>query len=53
MPQEPVPGFKGAWAMFEPSKANIRKALGTQTFTTEMGIRGGATEFAKFVNTLP
>lgn len=52
MPDEPVAGFKGAWAMFDPSKANVKKALGTQTFNTEMGIRAGATEFAKFVNTL-
>jgi hypothetical protein len=52
MPLETVPGFKGAWAMFDTSKANITKALGTQTFNTEMGALRGTTEFAKFVNTL-
>ena len=52
MPDEPVPGFKGAWTMFDTSKANIKKALGTPTFNTEMAALHGTTEFAKFVNTL-
>ena len=52
MPDEPVAGFKGAWAMFDTSKANIKKALGTPTFNTEMAALHGTTQFAKFVNTL-
>ena len=52
MPDEPVPGFKGAWMMFDTSKANIKKALGTPTFNTEMAALHGTTEFAKFVNAL-
>lgn len=52
MPAEPVPGFQGAWAMFDATKKNIEKALGSQTFRTEMAARNGTTTFAKFVNTL-
>jgi hypothetical protein len=38
--------------MFDTSKANIKKALGTPTFNTEMAALHGTTQFAKFVNTL-
>jgi hypothetical protein len=52
MPKEPVPGFSGAWAMFETTKKNIEKALGSADFKTEMAAMHGTTEFAKFVNAL-
>lgn len=53
MPMEPVPGFQGAWAMFDATKKNVEKALGSKDFKTEMAVRGGDTGFAKFVKTLP
>jgi len=53
MPAEPVAGFQGSWAMFETSKKNIEKALGAQAFKTEMAVRSGDTEFAKYAKTLP
>lgn len=52
MPSESVPGFRGAWCMFDASKKNMEKALGAATFKKEMAARHGQTEFAKFVNTL-
>ncbi len=52
MPSEPVPGFQGAWAMFDATKKNIEKALGSQLFRTEMAALHGTTTFAQFVNTL-
>jgi hypothetical protein len=51
--KEPVPGFRGAWGMFEASKKNVEKALGGQLFRAEMAVQGGNTQFAKAVNTLP
>ena len=39
--------------MFEASKENIEKALGSQVFKTEMAVQGGTTQFAKAVNSLP
>jgi hypothetical protein len=53
LPKEPVSGFRGAWGMFEASKKNVEKALGSQVFKTEMAVQGGNTQFAKAVNTLP
>ena len=52
LPNEPVPGFQGSWAMFALSKKNLEKAMGSQLFKTEMKIRNGTTEFARFVSTL-
>jgi hypothetical protein len=52
MPLEPVPGFQGAWAMFEATKKNIEKALGSQDFKKELASMGGTTGFAQFVKTL-
>lgn len=52
MHQESVPGFRGAWAMFDASKKNIEKAMGSTEFKTEMAVRRGETEFAKYVATL-
>lgn len=52
MPTENVPGFTGAYAMFDCNKKSIEKALGKAEFKTEMKVRGGNTEFARFVQTL-
>jgi hypothetical protein len=52
MRNEPVDGFQGSWAMFTLPKKNLEKAMGTQSFQTEMNIRNGTTEFARFVGTL-
>ena len=52
LPQEPVPGFQGSWAMFDATKKNIERALGSKDFKTEMAIQQGNSTFAKFVNSL-
>ena len=52
MPTEPVPGFQGAWAMFEPTKKNVEKAVGSGEFKTEMAAMRGTSQFAQFVNGL-
>jgi hypothetical protein len=39
--------------MFDASKKNVEKALGSQLFKQEMAVQGGTTQFAKAVNTLP
>ncbi|MGD2068910.1 MAG: hypothetical protein PVI57_09590, partial [Gemmatimonadota bacterium] len=52
MPDETVPGFRGAWVKFPLNKQSIQKAMGSKFFKTEMAIRGGTTQFAQFVNTL-
>jgi hypothetical protein len=53
IPGEPVPGFQGAWAMFDTSRKNIEKAMGSQTFKAEMAALNGTTVFAQFVKALP
>ncbi len=53
MPQERVQGFQGAWAMFDATKKQVEKALGTKDYKAEMAALKGATTFAKFVNSLP
>jgi hypothetical protein len=53
MPQETVPGFQGAWAMFDTSRANIEKAMGSQFFKAEMAAMHGNSSFAQFVKKLP
>ncbi len=38
--------------MFDPTRKNAGKALGTTLFKTEMKAMGGQSGFAKYVNTL-
>jgi hypothetical protein len=52
MPQEPVPGFQGAYAMFEATKKNLETALGSAYFKAEMAAKHGADKFQTFVRTL-
>jgi hypothetical protein len=53
MPAEPVPGFQGAYTMFDATKKNLEKALGTAYFKAEMAAKHGAAKFQTFVSTLP
>jgi len=50
--QEPVHGFQGSWVMFDVSKKNIEKAMGSQYFKAEMEAVKGTTSFATFVKSL-
>jgi hypothetical protein len=52
MRNEAVPGFQGAWAMFDATRKNVEKALGAKDFKAEMAAMHGTSGFAKFVNTL-
>lgn len=52
MPEETVPGFNGAYVMFDATKKNVEKAMGTRLFKDEMARQSGNSSFAKFVNTL-
>lgn len=52
MHHESVTGFQGAWVMFDATKKNIEKAMGSKDFKTEMAVRRGDTEFAKYVNSM-
>ena len=49
---EPVPGFRRASAMFEPSKKIVERAVGSGEFKTEMAAMRGTSQFAQFVNGL-
>lgn len=53
MPKESVAGFRGAWCMMDATKKNLQDTLANEVFDTEMKVRGGTTEFAKMVKTLP
>lgn len=52
MRNETVPGFQGAWVMFDATRKNVEKALGSKDFKAEMAAMQGTSNFAKFVNTL-
>jgi hypothetical protein len=52
MPNETVSGFTGAYTMFDATKKNIEKALGTPLFKEEMARQSGKSSFATFVNSL-
>lgn len=52
MRNETVPGFNGAWMMFDATRKNVEKALGAKDFKAEMAAMQGTSGFAKFVNTL-
>jgi len=52
MPNESVPGFKGAWMKFAATKANVKAAVGKKDFDIEMKRQGGNNTFAKLYNQL-
>ena len=45
-------GFQGSWLMVPATKKDLEKALGAKEYNTELAVRGGQTEFAKFASTL-
>ena len=46
-------GFGASWGMFDLSKKNLEKALGSKLFKAEMIRENGSSPFAKLVGTLP
>ena len=51
LPNEKVPGFSGAWAMFNATKKQLEKALGAREFKAEMEAKRNDA-FINFVKTL-
>ena len=52
LPNEPVPGFQGAWMKFAATKRNLVDAVGKKNFKIEMARQGGNNTFARLYNQL-
>jgi len=53
LPNENVPGFRGAWVKFPATKNNVKQAIGKRAYKEEMARQGGNSTFAKLLNQLP